>query len=320
MQEHQGKGVIQTVSQPVLLQAGPDGVLEPSSRHPEGLIDQTNDEYHSGPGISKSHLDAINEGSPIHYWERYINPEREPVEPTPAKVLGSAIHSAILEPDMFRLEYAQAPEVDRRTKNGKAEYDAFVAENRGKIVLSADDFARCLKIRDRVHNHPEVADLFQGGKAEQSFYAWDDGADVFDADTGELLLVERPELIKCRFDYIHDSGALAVDLKTTDDASEVGFGKSIANYRYTIQPAWYYRVLQKLYGEHPKTWVFVAVEKVPPYAIGYYFVTPEQLERARIAALNDYRKIISHRRANYWPDYAAMNGLKAILMPAWAKV
>lgn len=298
------------------------GVFAPAALgggHPIGLVQNSNEEYHSSPGISKSHLDYILDRSPAHYWQKYLNPEREPDEPTPALILGSAIHSAILEPDDFRASYIASPGFDRRTKNGKAEYEAFVAEHAGKVVLSEDDFNRCIKIRDRIHTHPEVADLFQGGQAEVSFYAEDRGDDVIDAETGELLLVEQPELIKCRFDYLHDSGELAVDLKSTDDASPAGFGKSIANYRYMMQPPWYYRVLKTLYGEHPKTWVFVAVEKEPPFAVSYCFATPEQIERGRIAALNAYATIVKYKRAGQFPDYASLNGLKAAQLPAWAK-
>src|SRR5690606_39465824 len=59
----------------------------------------SNEEYHSLPdSISKSGLDLIAR-SPAHY--RYA--ERR--EPTRAMVIGTAIHAAILEPDVFATEY-----------------------------------------------------------------------------------------------------------------------------------------------------------------------------------------------------------------------
>jgi len=177
-----------------------DGVLQP---HSTGLVEQTNDEYHRGPGISKSHLDAIKSGSPRHYWYKYLNPDRERDQPTAAMVMGSAVHSAILEPDLFPSEVIESPEFDRRTKAGKAEYEAFQTANKGKIVLPPEDYATCLSIRDAVHQHPVAGGLMHGGKAEQSFYA-------IDPETGEL--------IKCRTDYMHDSGAMIVDL---DGVAEV---------------------------------------------------------------------------------------------------
>ena len=274
-----------------------DGVLQP---HPTGLVDCTNEQYHRSPGVSKSHLDAISGASPLHYWHKYINPERERTEPTAAMVLGSAIHSIVLEPDLFPAEYVANPGIDRRSNAGKAEYAAFQAEHKGKIILDPEDFATCLAIRDAVYRHPVAAGLLTGGKAEQSFYA-------YDSETGEL--------IKCRTDYLHDSGAMIVDLKSTDDASPDGFAKSAANFRYPVQTAWYHDVMDGAFGEHPEHWVFMAVEKKPPYAIGLYFAQREDVQRARLAARRDFMRIVEHRRSGQWPDYAAE--ALPLTLPAW---
>lgn len=293
----------EAAAQPVaaqMLYPDEDGVLHP---HTVGLVVQTNEEYHSGPGISKSHLDAINGASPLHYWHKYLNPDREPEEPTPAKILGTAIHTAILEPDLVASTMIESPLFDRRTKVGKAEWEAFSAEHQGKIILSAEDYDSVIKIRDAVHRHPVAAGLLRGGRAEQSFYA-------IEPETGEL--------IKCRTDYMHDSGAMIVDVKSTEDASPVEFGKSSANYRYTVQPAWYHRVLDAAFGEHPQDWVFLAVEKKPPHAIGIYFVEPDQLERAHIAAQRDFEKIVACKRAGSWPDYGVEP--RPLLLPGWSKL
>lgn len=278
-----------------------DGVLAP---HPLGLVEQSNEDYHRGPGVSKSHLDAIAGLSPLHYWHKYLNPNREPEEPTPAKVMGTAVHGAILEPDLFPSVTAVAPaDINRRTNAGKAEWEAFLKENAGKTILTADDYKVCLGIRDAVHRHPIAAGLLTGGKAEQSFYA-------VDSETGEL--------IKCRTDYLHDSGAMIVDVKTTDDASPTGFGKSAANYRYPLQTAWYNGVLDSCFGEHPQDWVFLAVEKVEPYAIGIYFMEPDVVARAHLAARRDFLRIVEHKRANHWPDYGATP--LPLSLPSWSKL
>lgn len=274
-----------------------DGVLTP---HPLGLVECSNETYHAGPGISKSHIDCIANASPRHYWHRYLNPDREPQEPTPAMVLGSAIHSIVLEPDLFATGYVANPGIERRSNAGKAEYAAFEAENKGKIILSDDDYQSCLAVRDAVHMHPVAAGLLTGGKAEQSFYAIDP---------------EHGELIKCRTDYL--TGSMIVDLKSTEDASPDGFGKSAANFRYPVQTAWYNDVMDAAFGEHPEHWVFLAVEKKPPYAIGIYFAQPEAVQRARVAARRDLQRIVEAKRSGQFPDY----GIEALplSLPAWWK-
>lgn len=269
-----------------------------------GLVIETNDEYHSHTeSISKSHLDAIASGSPKHYWHRYVNPDRERQEPTAAMIMGTAVHTAVLEPDLFPSEVIESPGFDRRTKVGKAEYEAFQAAHKGRIVLAPEDYAKCLAIRDAVHMHQVAGGLLQGGQAEQSFYA-------IDAETGEL--------IKCRTDYMHNSGAMIVDLKTTDDASPAGFGKSAANFRYPIQTAWYNGVLDAAFGEHPENWVFLAVEKNPPYAVGIYFMEPDMVARAEIAARRDFLRIVEHRRSGEWPDYGVTS--MPLALPGWSKL
>lgn len=285
------------MAQPTPMFPDDDGVLAP---HPLGLVECTNDEYHSGPGISKSHLDVIHGKSPKHYWHKYLNPDREPEEPTPAKVLGTAIHSIILEPDLFDSTVAINPGIDRRSNAGKAEYAQFLAESAGKLIITDEQAQACYAVRDTVHQHPLARGLLTGGKAEQSFYAVDD-------ETGEL--------IKCRVDFLPDNGSMIVDVKSTEDASPAAFGKSSANYRYPVQTAWYWHVLDSAFGEHPQHWVFLAFEKEPPYAIGVYFAQPDDVARAAIAAREDLLRIVEHKRSGQWPDY----GTEALplTMPRW---
>lgn len=259
------------------------------TEHPTGLVQRTNDEYHSGPGISKSHLDTVASASLKHYWQRYINPDREPTEKTPALIMGEAIHRYVLEPDTASQTIAVNPGIDRRSSAGKAEYAQFIAESAGKLIITDEQFLACAAIRDAVYAHPFASLLLSGGRAEQSFYAKD-------AATGEL--------IKCRTDYLHDSGEFIVDLKSTENASPTEFARSAANFRYPMQTAWYHRVLDTVYGEHPTNWVFLAVEKSPPYAIGVYYCNPADVKRAADAAQGYFERIVNARRTGQFPDYA----------------
>jgi len=59
------------------------------------------------------------ERSPAHYRHAIDTPHA----PTPAQALGTAAHMAILEPDHYEAHAHVAPNVDRRTKAGKAADD-----------------------------------------------------------------------------------------------------------------------------------------------------------------------------------------------------
>ncbi len=117
---------------------------------------------------------------------------------------------------------------------------------------------------------------------------------------------------------LSDSGAMALDLKSTKDASPAGFGKACANFRYTLQPPWYFDVLDAAFGEHPQHWVFIAVEKVPPYPIGIYFAEQDQIERSRLVARRDFQTIIDCKRAGVWPDWGLTP--TPLQLPAWSRV
>lgn len=281
-----------------ILQIRPAG-----SRVLRGLVEMTNEEYHAAPGTSKSHLDSIDGRSAKNYWQDYLNPNRPPRKMTPALKLGQAIHCAMLEPDELPDRYAIEPDIDKRSNAGKAAYAAFVRENFGKTLLSESDYQVCLGIRDATHANPKVSGLLTGGVAEKSYFA-------IDPETGEL--------IKCRVDYLVGGiDGLVVDLKSTTHAGKVAFGKSANDYRYDLQPPWYFDVFQAEFGTHPKQFVWIAFEKEPPFAMGIYYATPEQIEAGRRAARRDFMRIVHHKRLNYWPDYS--EEILPLELPTWTR-
>jgi len=253
----------------------------------QGFVEMTNDEYHAGPGVSNSHLKEIAR-SPLHYWEKYINPEREAQPQSSALIVGSGAHSAVLEPDLFPTEYCAAPKVDRRTKGGKAEYAAFEAENLGKTILSADEYDLCLRLRDAVHGDAAASQLLSSGIAERSAF-------TTESQTGEL--------IKCRSDFLCHGHPLIVDLKTADDASPQGFARAAVNYGYYRQAPWYADILQDITGE-PHHFAFVVVEKARPHAVAVYFVEPEDMDIGRRENRRLLYLIAACRAENRWPGYA----------------
>lgn len=262
-----------------------------------GYYEMTNEEYHSSPGVSKSGLDLVAR-SPKHYWDRYVNPDYEPEEETEPKRQGTAIHTAILEPDRFESIYASMPEnLNRTTKAGKEYYAELTSQN--KLVLKHDDYQECLKVRDAVHSHPVAGQLLTYGRAEQTFF-------VKEPETGLLT--------KCRPDWITDSGVM-VDVKSTEDASRDGFARSVANYRYYVQAPWYLDVLKRLYGDAPEFFVFLAIEKSRPHAIGVYYVEEADLQKGRDRYFKDLRKIAECQERNLWPDYCLE--IDSLKLPPW---
>lgn len=120
---------------------------------------------------------------------------------------------------------------------------------------------------------------------------------VFD----EFLGVKR----RCRFDYLPDDGGIAVDLKTTVDASTGGFARSAAKYGYHLARGMYLHILKQVTGRDVDM-LFVAVEKEPPYLVAVHRLSPEFAEMGETEALEAvdvYRRCML---SGEWPGYPAV--------------
>jgi exodeoxyribonuclease VIII len=255
-------------------------------------------EYLAHPALSRSEL-LLLDRSPAHFQAR----EDVKKEETPALVLGSAIHTMLLEPHLFWGEYAEAPKVDRRTKAGKEAHAAFLEANAGKRVLTPDQLATCTGIAKAVASRPAVEPLLACKGQNEVTAIWTDET------TGLELKARADRLIETR------KGPLLLDLKTTQDASPLGFAKSIGRFKYHLQAALYLSGFAAC-GVEDARFGFLAFEKEPPYAAGVYVLGDESLEEGA----RTFRRLLETLRkcteAGEWPDYAGTPQM--IEMPKWA--
>lgn len=246
--------------------------------------------------LSKSGCDQVAR-SAAHY-RAWCDGASE--EPTRAMLFGSAVHCAILEPERFAREYAVAPDVDRRTKGGKAEYEAWLADHPGATAISDDDHRTILSMHASVLAHPAAARLMRDGVPEVSL-RWIDDA------TGLAC--------KARADLYVPSKRLCVDLKTTEDASPEAFAKSVANYGYHRQDA-IYRAGFAACGEPIDHFAIVAVEKRAPYAVAVYTLDAHAIE-AGYAGFRSCAAIVAEcMRTGVWPSYG--DAVSELSLPKWA--
>jgi exodeoxyribonuclease VIII len=263
-----------------------------------------NAEYHALTSvISKSHLDLVAR-SPLHYWARYVDPKRVEPEPTAAMLLGTAVHTLVLETDQFAERYVAAPEgIDRRYKAGKELFAEWEAQAAGRTVLTKADADLIQAMGRAVHGHPAAAYLLGlPGKAETT-HMWTDEATGLEC--------------KCRPDWLVDDGSMIVDLKTTEDASPTGFAKSIANFRYHVQASWYLDGLERATGRRPEQFIFICVEKKAPHAVAVYAADAEMVAAGQVTAARDMLLLAECRDADYWPAYS--DQIETISLPPWMR-
>lgn len=272
-----------------------------------GVYDNlTNHEYHSGPGINKGLLDVVRR-SPAH--AKAVLDAANDSEPTAAMQLGTAFHSMLLEPQDFERTYVVAPKFDKRTKEGKAGWEAFQAEHGGKQFIDQEQLDQLLAMAHSVRQHPAANALLTGapGRAELSVY-WQD------AITGELC--------RCRPDFWRQDGII-VDVKTTDDASQEEFSRSLVKWRYHVQAPWYLDGTTAAHqaGHAPKGWsapkafAFLVVEKKPPYAVAVYVLDAESMALGRAEYRTDLDKLAACMKSGEWPGYG--DTIQQLGVPQW---
>lgn len=284
---------------PALPDVGQGGTLK-ASAIPTGIHPSIASEvYHRRAlgVVSKTALDKLAR-SPLHYrsWVDGVDEES-----TPALEFGSAFHAAVLEPDKFALKYVAQPDFgDCRFKEAKARRDAWRLENAGKRIVSPADYATIEAMVHAVLDHPLAGRMIQDGEPELTA-SWIDG----------------PTGLKCkaRGDYYVRSRRLLVDVKSTLDASPKAFAKSVANYRYHVQDA-FYRDGFTASGAPVEHFIFVVVEKSPPYAVALYSLDASAVGRGREVVRSGIDLLSECVRTGSFPGYST--SIQTLALPGWA--
>jgi exodeoxyribonuclease VIII len=208
--------------------------------------------------------------SPLHYKFRSENPR----EDSTGLARGRAIHTAVLEPEMFMREYVIFP---GKTRRGK-EWDEFALANADKTILKNDEYDKAWAAAAAVRRHPEVQALMRDGVSEKSFTWKDKGTGL---------------KCKCRVDWI---GNALFDLKSTSDVHERIFGRLAARMLYHAQAAMYFDG-----SKHKGPAYIIAVEAEPPHDVAVFELTEDDLLAGRETYQGFLRQVKECRESGVWP-------------------
>ena len=248
--------------------------------------------------------------SPAHF-KHYI--ETEDDQDTAAKSFGRLFHCASLEPEVFANTYKvlpdNAPRDLRRFRDAKKPsietlasidwWDQWESDNRGKVMVSANDYDKAQFMGQSVRNHPEAAGLLIGGRREVTM-RW------IDAETG-LACKSRVDL--------YEPGEFQMDLKSCTDASKEGFGRAIAGYNYDLQGAHYLDGV-RANNDTIKWFIFLACESTAPYVCQPYILDANAEERGWKLRQRAIKRQAECLAAGRWPGYS--DHIEEISMPTWA--
>jgi len=258
-----------------------------------GILSLPEKQYREAEGISKSALDYIAPPRTPAHFKAYIDGLFK-TETTPAMRLGQMIHRAILEPDA--LEVSVKPEgLNLSTKEGREWKAAQI-----KTVITQDEYATITGMRDSVHAHPAVKRVLDDARTEVSLFAsGEDGV-----------------LRKARIDALPEGGNVIVDIKSCQSADADMMAKSVASYRYDVQAA-YYLDICALLGLDKSEFLFVCVEKQPPYAVAVYALDQQAIEWGRKQYQRDLALVKHCMAEDHWPSFT--QDITTLALPAWAQ-
>jgi len=228
-----------------------------------GFLDDEERKMYRGMGLSKSSLDRINK-SVDHYF-------MESVTETPAMRVGTAFHTLILEPEKFEKRYVCGPDTDKRSAAGKKAWKEAEEDNKDKILLNISDWDMIHFMQDSVSRHKLASHLLNPelGEAEETMM-WNDS--------------EMGTLMKGRSDFRNFQEKVIIDLKSTMDATKDKLERDLwsTDLRYHVQAAIYTDGARAILDDNSWEFLFVFVEKRPPYAVQVVHLPQKSIEVGRI--------------------------------------
>ncbi len=284
-----------------------------------GLQKMPDEVYHSLPFCSKHALDVIDEWSPMHLRYRRENPE----PPTPAMKFGSAFHTFMLEQDEYEKRHPIMSQCVARKADGGG------CQNDGKVRVGSEWLCG---VHARGKGGDEVAGAITQAQHEQiqamanAIRNHRAASSVLDAEgDNEAAIIWKREVLgdgwsydlicKLKADILRPSWEMVADIKTCECASQTEFERSVADFNYHRQAAFYQDGCRAI-GIDIKHFVFICVEKSAPYGVAVYRLLDDAIGLGREENERLLTKYAACERMNNWFSYE--NEFKDVSLPVWA--
>lgn len=280
-----------------------------------GIYNHTFEEYRMVDALHISQLKPMAR-SAKHFKHDLDTPRT----PSQAMILGTALHTAVLEPEKFAKEYIFIPDMPLRSKADKDAFKAVCLEivshrgldvagfegfsfhneegrtaffhaltKHGITILPDSEMSRVLAMSRAIGEHSSAHFWINAkGQNEASGY-WRD------SQTGVLCCA--------RFDKIvSEPQPVIVEIKTTQDAREEYFMRDFAKFGYGMQAAWYLWGAKTITGK-THAHITIAVESEPPYGVAVYMLGDTSLEFMHAKNRSLLNKYAECKRSGIWPGY-----------------
>jgi hypothetical protein len=235
--------------------------------------------YAEDPGVNHSSLKLIDR-SPLDFQLKRTTDDDED---TSDLAFGRAYHHLLLEPKTFPQAFLLSKKI--RRVGGEWERLQLQAQAENKQILWDEEYQQILDMRKVLGSHSLVPGIFDNAEREVTVY-WK----------------ENDHRFKARIDIVNKSLGLIADLKTTRSSHPFDFPKSVFEYGYDTQAAWYVRAMQKM-DVKIENFVIIAQSKEAPYHVMVYNLNAETLGWGTLENEARLKKYFACSQANQWPGY-----------------
>ena len=230
-------------------------VLKPLLSEHEGMSLQ---DYHAHPAMSAHNLMDVQTSPQLASYNK-----SHPKEMTAPMLRGHIIHDAVEDWPGFHEKYAVAPDVDRRTKEGKEKWKIFEEASGNRTVITKAQEAMAQSCSYKAWEHPEAKLFLENAKFEKSGF-------------GQVLQTRvkaRPDLDCSKF-----SGDL-VDIKSRQlgQAHQDAWLKDFFHWKTYIQAGLQVELWRQL-GYTVNGYYYILIEHEPPYQVNVIGLDKEWIE------------------------------------------
>lgn len=244
--------------------------------------------------------------SPIHFVQHRL----AEIERRPELIFGGMFHCLLLQPEKFDEYFAIMPDVNLRTKEGKAIMAEFEVANLGKQLVTQSDYNNAKIMAEAIKDNPVASKYLSGCEEFEKRLEWTDKK----TDLKQIAYLDGIGAIG------HDNYVL--EIKTTTDATPDKFQRDAFNYMYYLQAAMYVQALSR-YRLFPRL-VYIVIEKAAPFGISVFTVDDDFINYGK----QMHRKLLDHFRycldnELFEEDYRYYGligkGTHTLDLPYWAK-
>lgn len=266
-------------------------------------LDVPQDVYRAAEGVAASDLKNMQRSPAFAHMRSSVS--------TPAQLWGTAVHTAILEPEELYKRYAEDPEHPekggypagwRNTKAYKEQKAELLSIPGVEGLLELGQLTDLAWIQKRVGEDEIGAQLHAlAGHNEASAFAWDDEFGLWR---------------KCRPDRLIPDARMIVDVKTSNDHRPHGFARACRQYGYHMSAAYYLDTISDAMDQTFDHYVFLVVNSDAPFECASYTLDADSIEQGRYEyrrALAEWRECVETGR---WP--ATSGKIQELRLPEWA--